>query len=283
MRVHKPVTIADWLVGAMVKLQKAGVPSGRRDALIMLSDQFNVDKSWIHAHPEVELDDLQRRELNYRLKRRTGRVPLAYIRGHSEFYGRNFMVNSHVLIPRPESESIITLLKELNLETPVIADIGTGSGCLAVTAAVELPDSTVHGYDLSPDTLLVAKFNARQHHAPVRFYQSNLLRNLRRSGRGFLRYDAFIVNLPYVPSKLVTSPEITREPAVALFSGLDGLDHYRRFWKQVDRLHNKPRYILTESLEAQHEELAELAFSAGYALVKTDVLVQLYRLQNVKA
>jgi release factor glutamine methyltransferase len=278
---HKSLTISDWLVEAMVKLQRAGVPNGRRDAIILLADQFNVDKSWVHSHPETELSDLQRRELNYRLKKRVGRTPLAYIRGFSEFYGRQFLVNSHVLIPRPESEAMITMLRELHLETPVIADIGSGSGCLAITAAIELPDSTVHGYDLSPDTLVVAKFNASSHHAPVRFYQSNLLRNLRRSGRGILHYDAYLVNLPYVPAKLVTSPEITREPSIAIFSGLDGLDHYRRFWKQVAHLVHRPKYILVESLEEQQDTLEELAFDAGYALVKTDVLIQLYRLQTV--
>ncbi len=268
------MTIADWLVLAMVKLQKAEVPNGRREAIILLADLFQKDKSWIHTHPEHILNDLQIRELNFKVKRRTQRIPLAYIRGFAEFYGRLFMVNSHVLIPRPESENFIPLLRELQLELPRIADIGTGSGCLAISAALEMPEATVHAYDLSPDALMVTKYNAKLYHVKIRAIQSNLLKNLHKH-----RYDAMLVNLPYVPKDLITSPEITKEPRIALFSGKDGLDHYRAFWDQIQSLQHKPKYILTESLEEQQDSLESLAVAAGYDLEKTDVLIQRFTLQ----
>lgn len=261
------MTIAEWLVNSMVKLRKAGVPKGRTDALVLLADLFGKDKSWIHAHPEHVLDGLQVRELDSRLAKRLDRVPLAYIRGFAEFYGRKYTVNSHVMVPRPESESFITLLKELGLETARIADIGTGSGCLGITAALELPDSSVDLYDVSPEALAIAQLNASRYKVEAGLYESDLLKGLQA-----VKYDVLLANLPYVPSGMVTSPEITREPDLALFSGSDGLDHYRRFWEES----NGPRYVLTESLEEQHDVVAELAAENGYELIKTDVLVQLF-------
>lgn len=264
------MTISQWLVDAMIRLKRADIPNGRTDALVLLTDLFDVDKSWIHTHPELELNDLQLRELEHNLAKRLNHTPLAYIRGFIEFYKRKFTVNSRVLIPRPESESFIELLKDLQLETPEIADIGTGSGCLGITAALELPDATVHLYDIDEDALAIANHNARLYDLKLQYYPSDLLENLRPP------YDVLLANLPYVPKKLITSPEITKEPALALFSGEDGLDHYRRFWQQVSDLEAQPRYILTESLEEQLDALHELAQKAGYHHLKTDVLVSLY-------
>ncbi len=281
------MTIAQWMVDSMVKLHDADVPSGRTDVLVLLSDLFGTDKSWVHTHPEQELDELQLRELGYKLTKRINHTPLAYIRGFKEFYGRQFTVNSKVLVPRPESESFITLIKTIDMEMPRIADIGTGSGCLGITAALEMPESTVHLYDINLGALGVAKYNALQHGLELPCFESDLLNNLAGGP-----YDILLANLPYVPKNLVTSPEITREPALALFSGLDGLDHYRQFWKQVRALPNnlpldpksesarKPKYILVESLENQHGSLETLAKNAGYKLVETDVLVQLFTINK---
>lgn len=265
------MTIADWLVKAMISLQKAGVPSGRTDALVMLADQFKQDKSWVHTHPETVLARHQLLALNHKLKRRTQRIPLAYIRGFQEFYGRRFKVTPHVLIPRPESESFIELVREFAGEMPWIADIGTGSGCLAITAALELPEATVHAYDLDPDALNLARRNARSHHAHLRFYQSNLLSRLRK-----VSYDFILTNLPYVPKDMITSPEITKEPGLALFSGSDGMDHYRVFWQQISALPTPPQYIMTESLTEQHDLMRTLASQARYKFIKSDILVQVF-------
>lgn len=267
------MTIADWLVETMVRLQKAEVPNGRTDALVLLADLFDKDKSWVHAHPDYEIDALQVRELEYKLNKRLQHVPLAYIRGFNEFYGRQFTVNSKVLIPRPESESFINILESISseFEVPRIADIGTGSGCLGITAALEIPESLVHIYDIDPGALGVAFHNARQYNLNLQYFESDLLANLQRG-----KYDILLANLPYVPKGLVTSPEIEMEPALALFSGIDGLSHYRKFWKQVRNLEFKPTFILAESLEKQHGALETLAKNAGYKLKRTDTLVQLF-------
>ncbi len=268
------MTIAEWLVESMVRLRDADVPNGRTDALVLLADFFETDKSWVHTHPEYKLDDLQIRELERLLKKRLNRTPLAYIRGFCEFYGRNFMVNSHVLIPRPESESFIDLVKTIDLEMPWIADIGTGSGCIGITTALEYPEATVHLYDIDSAALGVANYNGRHNGLALQYYEADLLSDLH------FNYDIILANLPYVPRKLVTSPEITQEPALALFSGIDGLSHYRKFWKQVRKLERRPRYVLTEALESQHGSLETLAKNAGYKLVRTDVLVQMFTIDK---
>jgi release factor glutamine methyltransferase len=266
------MNIAEWLVSSMVKLKKAGVDAPRTDCLVFLCDALGKEKSWIHAHPEYQVPDDQLEKLNSWLIRREKREPLAYIRGKIEFYGRDFTVNKNVLIPRPESEDFIEILKSLALNNPKIADIGTGSGCLGITAALELPGAKVDLYDISEDTLAVVASNVRDHKVAIDYYQADLLENLREA------YDILLANLPYVPEGLITSPEITKEPGLALFFGKDGLGHYRRFWEQLAAITTKPpHYILTEALENQHSNLERRAKKSGYTFVKTTGLIQLFK------
>jgi release factor glutamine methyltransferase len=133
----------------------------------------------------------------------------------------------------------------------------------------------VHLYDIDPNALGVAYHNARQYDLQLHYYESNLLTDLQRG-----KYDILLANLPYVPKNLITSPEIEKEPALAIFSGIDGLSHYRRFWKQVRTLEFKPTYILIESLENQQGAIETLAKNAGYKLKQTDILVQLFTINK---
>lgn len=270
------MTVFEWLKASMIKLRDAGVDSPRRDCMVLVEDLLGKDRSWVNAHGEYELTEEQVASLDRQIKKRLNRVPLAYIRGKAWFYKRFFEVNLDVLIPRPESESFIELLlemhKEKSLENSRIADIGTGSGALGITAALEIPGASVDLYDVSDAALDMARKNANNHEVPLGFYKSDLLDDLKD------RYDILLANLPYVPDDLVTSPEIKAEPKLALFSGDDGLDHYQRFWQQTKDLGHKPKYILAESLEDQHGELEKMAKKAGYNLQKTEVLVQQFTL-----
>lgn len=256
----------------MVLLQKAKVPNARKDCLILLADSFEKDKSWIHAHAQEKLTTEQVLMLDAQVARREKREPLAYIRGKQAFYGRDFLVNRSVLIPRPESESFITLLKEI--KPHYIDDIGTGSGCLAISAALELPDTQVFGIDNDLRALRVARENAKLLGAKVGFVHSDMLRSTTPIGNN---EKAIIANFPYVPKDFVVGPEIEYEPKHAIFSGKDGLDHYREFWKQISEQREKPVYVLIEALLDQHLDTEELAEKAGYSLQKTDVLVQLFK------
>lgn len=262
----------EWLRLAEKLLSAAGVSTARLDALVLLEDATGKDRAWLLSHPEHELQRSELELLSKKCVQRCAHIPLAYIRGKTEFYGRDFVVNEHVLEPRPESEVIIDMLKSLSLpgET-TIGDIGTGSGALAVTAALELPTAHLYAVDIDHKCLRVAKHNAEKHHAIVRFAHSNLLEALKDTN-----LDVLLCNLPYVPDDFHINTAATHEPKLAIFGGNDGLDHYRTLFAQADSRAQKPQYIIAESLPPQHRHLLDIAARHNYKLEKTDDFIQLY-------
>ena len=264
------MTIADWLFDTMKKLGDAGVDSPRRDALVLLEDTLKHDRSWVLAHSEHDLSPNELEQVNTLVKRRVKREPLAYIRGKAWFYGRFFSVNEHVLIPRPETETIIGMAKDLKPKS--IIDLGTGSGCLAVTLALEIPDARVLATDVSLEALEVARTNAYSHNVKIKLKNNYLLEGVLEEP-----VDLVVANLPYVPEGLITSPEIETEPKLALFAGESGMDLYESLWAQLSTSSNKPKHIITESLESQHSHMSTLAVKSGYRLEKVDQLIQLFR------
>lgn len=266
--------VSDWLAHSQRRLHAVDTPSARLDCLILLEDALGRNRASILAHPEAKISKTTELELNKKIAQRATHTPLAYIRGKTEFYGREFIVNSKVLVPRPETETIISILKKLPLPTkPKIADIGTGSGCLGITAALEIPGSFVDLYDIDTNALAVAKKNAAKQAVDAQYYQNDLLEKYQG------QHDAMLANLPYVPQNYTVNEAARHEPVLALYSGTDGLDHYRRFWKQIAALpdDSKPAFILTEALPLQHEELARLARKAGYHLEQNDGLIQQFQ------
>ncbi|MEO6513672.1 MAG: HemK/PrmC family methyltransferase [Candidatus Saccharimonadales bacterium] len=262
---------SDWLKNTEIMLKSHDVPTARLDALVLLEDQLNTNRAHLLAHPEIKLTPVQITVLDEMLARRAAHVPLAYIRGKTEFYGRDFTVNEHVLEPRPESETMITLLKQLSLKQQVkLADIGSGSGALGITAALELGLDTVYLHDIDPKTLEVAKKNAEMHNVRVVLLQDNLINNYNAD------YEILLCNLPYVPDSFHINTAATHEPKIAIFGGPDGLDLYREMFVQIANLPFKPRYILTESLPPQHEELAHIAADAGYQLLQSEDFIQVF-------
>ena len=265
------MTIADWLSDATLRLAKNGVATARLDSLLILEYVLVTLRVTLLSHPETDLPATTIVRLDSALQHRLNGVPIAYIQNKKEFYGREFIVDEHVLIPRPETESIIELVKSLPEEAPKILDIGTGSGCIAITLALEIPTAKVSACDISASALTVAKLNAKTLGAQVTFKESDLL-----AGYKTKHFDIICANLPYVPDGNITSVEITKEPSLALFSGADGLEHYRRLFIQIAESANKPKYIVTESLLSQHDALKKLAATMGYQLTKTDLLAQLF-------
>lgn len=271
------MTIILWLVENIQKLQEAGVDSPRRDCLVFLEDTLEKNRAWVISHPEHKLPAESIKTLKKLMQRRIDREPLAYIRGKAWFYGRVFTINSNVLIPRPESEDFIEIIKEIRPSE--LVDVGTGSGCLSVTAKLELPNCSVFAYDIDEKCLEIAQKNAENYRVNILFKKSDLLQNItnykvKPKNLSKDNSSVLVANLPYVPQGLVTSPEITREPVKALFSGKDGLDHYRKFWKEISKLLYKPHHILTESLENQHSSIEKFAEESGYSLVQTKGLIQ---------
>lgn len=266
------VKVNDWLESAVDRLRNAGIGTARLDALIILEDELQKDRSQILAHPELALSKSRQKRLNAKLRCRCSHVPLAYIRGFSEFYGRKFKVNKYVLEPRPESETMIELLKRLKITSPRIADIGTGSGCLGITAALELHTQDVDLYDIDSSALAVAKHNMSLHELKLKAYKKDLLKDCAHA------YDILLANLPYVPDHYKINQAAAMEPRAAIFGGSDGLDIYRRLFHQIDSKVWKPRFVLTESLPPQHITLASIAADCGYTQYKRVDFIQVFQL-----
>lgn len=268
-------TIADWLDQNTNKLIQSGVSTARLDCLVLLEDCLQTNRANLLAHTDKNLSEEQLEKLNYQINQRQTHQPLAYIRGKTEFYGRDFIIRPTVLEPRPESETLIDELKKLNLKQPRIADIGTGSGALGVTAALELKTNTVDLIDISSDALDVAKQNLAHHHLQLNCYLSDLLSETPAN----LKYSVLLCNLPYVPDSFKINQAALNEPKLAIFGGIDGLDLYRRLFQQANDLSDSaPTYILTEALPPQHNQLQAIAETLNYHLVSTNDFIQVFKL-----
>lgn len=266
--------IGTFLQTATHTLDTAGISSARLDCLVLLEDVLGIERAHILAHPDGLLTDSQIARLNTYITQRSRHIPLAYIRGKAAFFGRTFNVNTRVLVPRSETETMIEMLLSCRsfLPTkPVIADIGTGSGCIGITIALEIPDAIVHLFDIDTHALTVAKHNAQTLQAHVRIRQQNMLTGSAEP------LDVVLANLPYVPAEHPINEAAQHEPAIALFAGDDGLDDYRTLWEQIPNLPRKPQVVLTESLLFQHKSLAHIAHRAGYALEDTQGLIQRFQ------
>lgn len=264
-----------WLTHATARLQLAGIGTARLDALVLLEDVLNTNRTQILAHLDTAIDSQGIDKLNKLLGRRAEHEPLAYIRGKTEFYGREFIISKAVLEPRPESETMIELLiKWPNLPvSPRLADVGTGSGALGITAALELPEAAVDLLDISSEALQIAKLNVISLTTGILVQQSDLLETAPHT------YDVLLCNLPYVPDTHVINQAATHEPKIAIFGGPDGLDVYRRLFSQLTALKHKPLLILTESLPPQHNALEHLALNHGYILTEEDDFIQAFTRQ----
>jgi release factor glutamine methyltransferase len=264
------MTLQNFLNAAVRLLTSAGVETARLDCLILLEDALGQDRALLLAHPEIVIDAPKITILNKQITQRQAHVPLAYIRGKAQFYGREFEVNEHVLVPRPETETMIEMLISLSLPANThLADVGTGTGCIGITAALEVMGSKVTLLDASKLALDMAKRNARSYNVQATFVQADLLTTITRES-----FDMICANLPYVPNAYPVNEAAKHEPALALFAGADGLDLYRSLWQQIAKLAKKPANILAEALPMQHAALAAIAKNAGYIVADTNDFIQ---------
>lgn len=237
------------------------------DIMILLEDVLGMDRSKIYAHVDRELTDTQLEQLEALVERRLQHEPLAYIRGQSEFYGRTFKISAHTLQPRPETEFMIDqLLKLWSPECRSIVDVGTGSGAIGITAALELGVTDVDLVDIDPEALKIADQNCKAYELSLKTIKNNLLDGLTKE------YDVVLANLPYVPDSHTINKAAMFEPKHAIFGGPDGLDLYRKLFSQL----RNTRYVLTESLPPQHENLARIAKVNGYEQLVEDDFIQVF-------
>ena len=231
--------ISEWLKIATKSLKTANIPSARLDAELILANTLRKNRTYLHAHLDEEIDPRRFDIANARLDLRLDRVPIAYILGYKEFYGRKFTVSPSVLIPRPESEDLISLFLELTaseIAEKVLIDVGAGSGCLGITAKLERSNLSVILSDISKPALNIAEKNADALNADVHIQQQSLL-------NGQLKpVDYIFANLPYVDKNWDVSPELQYEPEIALFAEDEGLKLILQLISQA------PRYLTSEGL-----------------------------------
>lgn len=267
--------IDSYLQQATRKLGDAGVGTARLDVLVLMEDVTGHSRAWLLAHPDHNLSSSEIKKLEKLLDERKRHIPLAYVRKKTEFYGREFIITPAVLEPRPESETMIDLLKRLpNLPTePHIADVGAGSGALGITAKLELPRCRVELLEIDSGALKIAQKNVDKFTINISVISSDLLAASRQDN------NVLLCNLPYVPEEYHINTAAMAEPRLAIFGGSDGLDIYRRLFEHIEKLKKRPLFILCESLPPQHETLSRIARQGGYTLHETDDFIQVFRLR----
>jgi release factor glutamine methyltransferase len=240
----------------------------RADAELLLLHILGKDKAWLMTHLDVGLaTNLAARYIEL-LERRGNGEPVQYITGETEFYGLPFHVTRDVLIPRPETEHLVEKAIELaaHFHTPRIVDVGTGSGCIAVTLARHLPQAHITTIDLSAAALAIAEENAKRNEVAIRFLEGDLFAPV--AGEHF---DFVVSNPPYVPAadRASLSVEVRDyEPAMALFAGDDGLEIYRSLIPAAFDALNPSGFLLLEIGYGQSPAIEELLSRSGFAQIE---------------
>ncbi len=251
--------------------------TARLDAQTLLAHLTGQRRAWLLAHPEAALTASQQQALAAAIAQIAAGVPLPYILGHWEFFGLEFIVTPDVLIPRPETEILVTearrFLEARKIDSrPVLIDVGTGSGCIAVSLGASLPDLRGLATDLSTAALQVARANARKHgvEGRIQFIQADLL-----DFEINFRPLVITANLPYVPSAILPSLEIFgKEPTLALDGGPDGLSLISRLLPRAAQILAPAGLLLLEIEATQGQialELAHQHFPAAQIDLHTDL------------
>jgi len=235
------VTLRKGLAAAISRLTAANVPSPRLNAELLLMFTLGCDRAYLYAYPERKLSTDDQSRYDQALSEREHGVPTQYITGHQEFWGMDFIVTPAVLIPRPETEHVIeTVLERVRAErapSPAdslrILDVGTGSGCIALALAKELPSAEIHATEISTAALEIARANAArlQLEASVQFHCTDLLQGLELGA-----FDFVVSNPPYVGESEDDQVQLEvrkHEPHNAVFAGATGLEVIERLIPQA--------------------------------------------------
>jgi release factor glutamine methyltransferase len=260
--------LRDLAAAAERRFVAAGIPAAeaRLDAELLLRDALGGwDRAaWLSRRDDAVLDGIEARFSNL-VRRREAREPVAYIRGVQAFYGRDFAVGPGVLIPRPETELLVDagLAAVAGLPAPAVLDIGTGSGCLAITFALECPGATVVATDISAEALTIAAGNATRLGAGAHVTFVHAASTAAESGP----FDLVVSNPPYVPEgdREALQPEVRlHEPSTALFAGADGLDVLRAIAADVRRVVRAGGMFAVEIGVGQAVTAAGIVRGAGF-------------------
>ena len=255
-----PISIAEAILQGANKLRKAGVPEARREAGSLLAFLLDKDRTFILSHADHTISSEQETIFEEFLNARAGGEPAQYITGRQDFYGLEFEVTPAVLIPRPETELLVEAAIKLvgAEETISFCDVGTGSGCIAVTLLHQLPLARAMAVDVSTEAVAVARRNAARHQVTdrIEFLLSDCFESVAPQ-----TFDLIVSNPPYVAEEaLATLQREVRdfEPRVALTAGADGLDVIRRLVADAPEYLRPDGYLLFEIGFDQHEVVGGL-------------------------
>ena len=245
------------------RLQARARGDARLDAETLMMHVLGRNKAYLYAHPEVELACGELNRYQEALQRRAAGEPLQYITGHQEFWGLDLLVTPAVLVPRRETEHAVEAALELlrEIKSPRVIDVGTGSGCIALALASELPGASLNAVDISNDALEVARKNAKRLNLldRVAFSQSDLLGSYLN---GALAFDMVVSNPPYVGDSEADKLQVEvreHEPHCALFGGgVEGLDIYRRLIPQAARVLKPGGWLVMEIGYTQEQAIRDL-------------------------
>lgn len=257
---------------AVGRLEAAGVETPLLDAQLIMARALGRPRLYVIAHSEYSLTESECAGFEAMVEQRAARWPLAYIIGSKEFFGLDLEVRPGVLVPRPETEVLVEqCLQRVRGETPVVADVGAGTGAIAVAVATNLPRARVYATEVSPLALEVARANITKHSLAERvtLAAGDLCGPLAVLG---LEFDAILSNPPYIPTAEIDrlQPEVRDyEPRQALDGGPDGLDVYRRLLPDAITLLKPGAFTAVEVGACQAADVARIARSAGYCSVET--------------
>lgn len=259
------------------------------DASVLIAHILNKSRTWVVAHPELTLTPENKNQLNTSLARLENGEPLPYVLGHWEFFGMDFIVTPDVLIPRPETELLVEKAIAWLNSHPArrsVADVGTGSGVIAVSIAANVPDGKILATDISRKALQIAHQNALKHavDGKIEFMECDLLPDRRRKNADRPTIDLLCANLPYIPTQtMLNLPIHGREPALALDGGNDGLTLIRKLLQIAPENLSSTSLILleieatlgTQALQLAHEMLPNVTIHLHQDLTGRDRLLEI--------
>lgn len=272
------MTLAQVLKEARGILSTGGIEDAALISELLLMHILSIDRVRLYLNLNNNLAEVEKTAYSSLIERALTGEPTAYIVGHREFYGLDFSVNNHVLIPRPETELLVDIALRLapGYTDPVIADIGTGSGAIAISLAVKLPRATIYATDISSSALEVASLNCHRHGVTDRIslLQGDLLAPLPGP------VDIIIANLPYVRKPEASSASLEFEPPLALDGGQDGLEPVRRLCAQAPGKLKRGGSLLLEVGQGQAPSVIAL-LSRAFPLTKIEVTADLNGIERV--
>ena len=266
--------LKDSLTQAIADLTAANVPSPRLNAELLLMFTLSCDRAHLFAHPERELTADEQSRYQAALAERSRGVPAQYITGHQEFWGMDLIVSPAVLIPRPETEHVIEAVLELAAQSPKpkarIVDVGTGSGCIALALAKELPQAEIHATDVSRAALEIARANAARHQleSRIHFHQTDLLGGLGGT------FDFVVSNPPYVGDSEADTVQLEVrefEPRTAVFAGTTGTEVIERLIPQTHAALRPGGWLVIEISGTIAEKVEKLLDGWGVLKIKLDL------------